>query len=372
MNRHGLLWKRLTVIVGLAVASLLIVFGLNGLPQVNAHAARTAAGATGASYLYRFDTLSHSYFTIPLSIGAVPIGVAVTGASPTHVWVTEYGANRIGHLIFTDTAHYRLIEYSITSTVSSGPYRIAVDGNSVWFTERGASRVGRLDAATGHLDEFYGHGLSSNAGLADIQIAPDGAVWLTAQQANQVVRLTVSSPSSYAFQPFTNSLMIGPFDLAIENADSIWFSSPAARRIGRLTPSVSFVTWPLLSPNDLKEPYEIVFRNNAIWVTDRAYNRITMISMDTLTLGEFFPGVSRPAGIALGNSNDFWVTQQSNPGAVASFVFTSEISYTLNSFPMPLGGLMPTGIDVAPDNGVWLAGYRPYQAYFPIILKNSP
>ena len=371
MNRLGPLWKRLTVIVGLAVASLLIVFGLNGLPQVRAHGARTAAGVIGASYLYRFNPVSHSYFTLPLSIGAIPAGVAVTGTSPTHVWVAEYGANRIGQLIFTDTAHYRLIEYAITSTLSSGPYRIAVDRNSVWFTERGASRVGRLDAVTGQLEEFYGHGLSANAGLADIQVAPDGAVWLAAQQANQVVRLTVNSPSSYAFQTFTNSLMIGPFDLAIENADSIWFSSPAMRRIGRLTPSVSFVTWPLLSPTDLKEPYEIVYRNGAIWVTDRAYNRIAMISMDTLTIGEFYGPLSRPAGIAIGNPNVFWVTQQSNPGAVAGFVFTSEISYSLSSFPMPPGGIMPTGIDVAPDNMVWLAGYKPYQLYLPVVLKNG-
>ncbi len=371
MNRRDL-EMRLLVVFSLAFIGLFGLSGLAALPPAKAHPARETADTAGAGFLYRFDAASQSFFTIPLSIGAVPMGVAVTGTNPVHVWVAEYGANRIGHLVFTDTAHYQLIEYAITLTANSGPYRIAVAGDAVWFTERGASRVGRLDAVTGQLDEFFGQGLSANAGLADIQIAPDGAIWLAAQQVDQIVRLTVDSPGSFAFQPFTNSLLTGPFDLAIESGDSIWFTAPAVRRIGRLTPSWNIVTWPLLSPTDLKEPYEIVFRNGSVWLTDRAYNRMGMIAIDTLTLGEFYGPLGRPAGIAVGNSNVFWVTQQSAPSALASFVFTSEVSYTLTSVLMPMGDLVPTGIDVAADNGVWLAGYVPYRVYLPIALKNTP
>jgi streptogramin lyase len=325
----------------------------------------------GASFLFRFDATSQTFLTIPLPSGSNPVGVAVTGTNPTHVWVAEYGLNQIGHLVFTDTSDYELIEYAITSTTNSGPYRVTIDRNYVWFTERGVNRVGRLNAATGYLDEFYGQGLSPNAGLADIQIAPDGAIWLAGQQANQLIRLTVDSPSSYSFQPFTNSLLIGPFDLAIEDADSIWFTAPAAHRIGRLIPSLSFIVWPLLfPPNDFKEPYEIVFRNGSSWTADRAYNRISRISMDTLTLPDFYEPLNRPAGIAVRNSNVFWITQQSDPGAVARLVFTSVSSYTLESFALPTSGLLPTGVDIAAANEIWLAAYKPYQVYLPIILKN--
>jgi streptogramin lyase len=244
LKRHGLLGKRLTIVIGLALTSLLAVLGLCGLPGATAQTSRETASSKGASVLYRFSPTSGSFFTIPLSDGALPIGVAVTGTNPAHVWIAEYGLNRITRVIFTGTANYAQTAYPVTSTVNSGPYLIALAGRSVWFTERGSNRVGRLDAGTGQLDEFYGHGLPAGAGLADIAVAPDGSIWVAGQSAKRLYRLVITSPGNYAFQEFLTGISaataVGPFGLDVmgdsPSSYQIAFASPEGNRIGVLTP----------------------------------------------------------------------------------------------------------------------------------------
>ncbi len=374
MNRHGLMWKRLTMVIGLALTSLLAVLGLNGRPQVKAQPARDTASMAGASFLYRYNMASQSFITIPLSNGALPTGVAVTGTNPAHVWIAEYGLNRIRQVTFTDTAHYAQAVYSITSAVNSGPYRITVAGNDVWFTERGANRVGRLNALTGHLDEFSGHGLSLNAGLSDIKVAPDGAIWIGGQISQRLIRLTVNSPSDYAFTEYTDTLRptfsVAPAFLAIDVSGVIWLTAPDATyyRAAQFDASSQDFTWPTLPIGSV--PRGVVTTPGYAWLANTSLNEITQIQVGTFTLANRFGPITRPVEIAAAAPNVFWVTQDDGQGAIARLTYTSA-SFQISSIALPVRGLRPTGIATAPDNSVWVAAYVPTRVYLPLVLSNS-
>ena len=118
MNSQRSNVKRSTIAIGLAAMALIVTALLVGQSRVEA--GQLNANSAGVrSYLYRFDPAAQTFFTIPLSTGAMPSGVAVTGTNPTHVWIAESGLDRITHVVFTDT--YEL--YSKRSTRSHRPRR---------------------------------------------------------------------------------------------------------------------------------------------------------------------------------------------------------------------------------------------------------
>jgi len=371
-TKHTLRW---TLVFGIALVGLIVL--LTSL-QVEGRALVEPAGLTPqSSFLFRFDPTSQTFYTYPLPMGSMPYGVAVTGTNPTHVWVAEYGRDRIGHLIYTNTNNVEWIEYPVTSTANSGPFRLALDGNLVWFTERGASRIGRLDAATGEMVEFYGNGLSLNSGLADIAISPDGWVWAAGQFSNRLVRLVVTSTTDYAFYEYTHSKLIGPFALAIElripPSYEVWFTEPNNQvdKIGKLDPALDVN--PFLFPQGFyldSTPYEAAFTPGYMWFSDPGHNSIDQIEIGTYTIVNAYGPITRPMGLAKQSSNVFWTTLQNEQGGLARFVYTSTSSTRFDSFTLPTTGLRPTGISVALDGGVWFAAFAPIRVYLPTVLRN--
>jgi virginiamycin B lyase len=365
--------NRIIATLAAAGCMLTLVMLLAGSPPdsrayATANQAALAAPMPQSSYLFRFDPISQTFFTLTLPVGSLPNGVAVTGTNPTHVWVAETGWNRIGHLIYTNTNNFEWIEYPVTSTTNSGPFRIALHGNHVWFTERGANRIGRLNMATGQIDEFSA-GLSPNSGLADIRVAPNGWVWAAGQTSNRLIRLVVTSTIDYAFREYTHTLLVGPFGLAIESANSIWFTAPSAHRIGRLTPSDGSFLWPSGLPAD-SAPTEIVSTPAAQWFSDPQRNAIGQLEVGTFTILNYYTPTARATGLAGESANRFWFTQQDAQGAVGRLVYTSTTSTHLDYYPLPTTGLRPTGIAVAPGGGVWLAAFAPHQLFLPVVVRN--
>jgi len=370
MKSRYLKWKQLMIVTGLTVSLLLVTTVLVGQSRVEA--SQLNSNSTGVrSYLYRFDAAAQTFFTIPLENGALPTGVAITGTTPTHVWIAEYGLNRITHVVFTDTAHYTQTGYSITSTAQSRPYRIAVSGNEVWFTEQGANRVGRLNAVTGQLDEFYGHGLSANAGLTDIKVASDGAVWLGGQTVQRLIKLMVSSPSVYAFTAYTDTLrptfVVAPMYLAIENSDLIWLTTPTVNyyKVAQFTPSSEQFVWPTMPGNLLMG---VAATPGLAWMADLSGNAIDLVEVGTMTLATYFP-ITRPVEIVAETSKLFWVTKDDGRGAIGRLIYTSTVSYRVDSFAVPVSKLRLTGIAAAPEHGVWAVAYLPEFVYLPLLLK---
>ena len=380
MNRQGPLWKRLTAVIGLALISLLALLNLTGLLLAKANTARGTVSTAAASFLYRFDPTSQSFFTIPLPNGAAPIGVAVTGTNPTQVWIAEHGLNRITQVIFTNTTNYAQTAYPVTSTANSGPFLITLAGRSVWFTEREANRVGRLDRITGQIDEFDGHGLPANAGLADIAAAPDGSIWVAAQSAKRLYRLVLTSTVDYAFQEFLAGISItttvGPFgiDVVVINPPfsyQIAFASPEGNRIGLLTPGSGEVLIAAAIPPGFA-PTDIVYeaaRDN-LWFSEPGANGIGLSFKGTLQeVPRYFGPITRPAFLSRMVNNALWLSQQDPLGQLARFVYTSTDSFT--SYPLPAVGLQPNGVALADDGRVWIVAYRPERLYLPLVLDNS-
>src|SRR3972149_3064404 len=287
-TKYTLRW---VLVVGIALVGLLAFW--TGLRVEERTLAAPASPTPQSSFLFRFDPASQAFYTYPLPMGSTPYGVAVTGTDPTHVWVAEYGRDRIGHLVYTDTNHVAWIEYPVTSTANSGPFRLALDGNSVWFTERGANRIGRLDGAAGEIVEFYDNGLAPNSGLADIAVSPDGWVWAAGQTSNRLVRLVVTPTVDYAFHEYTHTLLTGPFGLVVAVEPStapsydVWFTSPASQfyKAGRLSPALE--PNPFLFPQSFLTDsvlYEVVFTPGYVWFSDSGHNAIDQIVIGTYSI----------------------------------------------------------------------------------------
>lgn len=373
MNRYSLWLSRLWTVLSLAGIAWFAVLGLGGLPHAEAHMARAPVNTERSSYLYRYDPASQTFFTIPLANNATPIGVAVTGTNPTHVWIAESGLNRISHVTFTSTVDYTQTAYPITSTANSEPYRIVVNGNDVWFTERGANRVGRIDAVTGQLDEFDGHGLSANAGLTDIKVAPDGTVWMGGQTVQRLIRLTVSSPSTYTFTEYTDTLrpnfVVAPSYLAVANSDLIWLTTPTANfnRVAQFTPSSQDFVWLSLPAGSL--PMGVVATSSYAWFADIARNTAVQVEVGTMTLVNSYGPITRPVEIVAETNKVFWMTQDDGRGAIGRLIYTNTVSYRADSFAMPVSKLRLTGLAAVPGSGVWSVAYLPEFVYLPLLKK---
>lgn len=333
------------------------------------------AAAAGAAYIYRFDSLTHTFFTITLPADSLPTDLVVTGSNPLHAWFTDFGRHSLGHLIFTGTLDYVLAEVPITSTVNSGPYRLTINGQHVWFTERGANRVGRLDTTTGAVDEFYGNGLSPDSGLSDIKVAPNGWVWVGAPWARQLVRLIVTAPQNYAFTVYTDTVrlnhIVAPAALAIENNNSIWFAAPdaPAQLIGQYTPSLDLFDWASGLPAG-STAQDLVIVDGSAWVSNRTLNALGQIELATLSIYNGWGPIEQPVSLAAGVADTFWVTQHTARGALGRVVIvhSEPPTATVSSFPLPTSGLVSFGLAVS-GTQVWLAAYRPARLYLPITRK---
>jgi streptogramin lyase len=380
-TKHLLRWALTLSVAAMGLAALLAGLQRDSRALAERNSAALSMPAPQSSFLYRFDFISQTFFTLTLPIGSVPYGVAVTGTNPTHIWVPEYGKNQIGHLVYTDATHYDWTEYPVTTTANSGPFRIAVNGNDVWFTERGANRVGRLDATTGEITEFYGKGLSPNSGLADLDIAPDGSLWMTGQWSNRLIKLVVTSTQEYAFREYYKNelneqpIPTGPFGISvgpIPGIDSyyIWFTAPASHTLARFTPGYGEYVTPM-DFSSTNTPYDILLipATGYAWYSDMQGNTLGQMSYRTLSNLVPYP-ITRPAQLASESSNVLWFTQQDERGEVGRMVYTSAFDYHFDPYPLPTVGLQPTGIAVAGDKGVWSAAFAPYRVFLPAVLRN--
>jgi len=332
----------------------------------------TVSAAPQSSFLYRFDPNTLGFFTRTLTTGSLPMDVAVTGTAPVQVWVTLAGTNKIGRLVYTSTSQTAWKEYAVTSTANSRPFQLALRGNEVWFTERGANRVGRLNALTGQIDEFFGNGLSSNSGLAGIDLAPDGSIWLAGQSSNRLIRMVVTSTLNYSFQEYAPGNANGPFAIAVESNSRIHFTAPVSDRVGFLTPSTGFVVLAPPVPSGYY-PSDIVWdpSHAATWFSQPHGNRIGLFFVGTLGIPTQFGPITRPVGLSQVSSNTLWATQQDSLGQLAKLVYTPPSAVAVTSTPLPTVGLYPTGVALAADGSVWLAAYASERLSLPLLLKNS-
>ena len=368
-------WRWVIVMIVVAASGLALKAGLSVAARASGEQPLRSTVAT-SSYIYRFDPVAQTFVTIPLPIGSVPMHGVVTGTAPTHVWVTEYGRNQIGHLVFTNTNSFAWTEYPVTSTGNSRPYRIAVAGNSVWFTERGANRIGRLNTTTGQLDEFQGNGLSPNGNLADIKVAPDGRVWIAAPGSQRLAQLVVTTTQVYAFREYTDTFRPGnvlmPEYLAVASNDLIWLTNPqssANLRVVKFTPSIPF----FINATSLSTVYprEIVVTAGNTWYTNLGNNTLDQIDTATNPIINHRVAISSPVALASAGVSTFWLTQQTRPAVISRAIYTDALSTSsVATYALPMADLTLTSIAVAADGNVWVTAFQPNQIFLPLMNKN--
>lgn len=374
-----MLSKRLTLLAGAVLFSLTIV-GHSASYLVQAEPGAAAPTVTNlTSVLYRFDPTAQTFFTIPLPNGANPLGVAVTGTLPTLVWFSEPDLNRMGNVVFTSTTDYVFTETNLSA--GRQPYLITVDGQSVWFTERAANRIGRLNALTGQLDEFSGHGLPADAGLADIAVAPDGSVWVAGQSAKRIYRLVITSTIDYAFQAYLTGTSADratdPYGLDImpgiaPNSYQIAFAAPISNSIGLLTPGPQPQVMISSGIPRGYAPTDIIYdqARDSLWFSNPGGGAIGLSFKGTLGVAPVqLTPIARPVFLSRMSGNTVWMSQQDGLGQLAKLVYVGTGNYAFTSYPLPLAGARPQGVALADDGAVWVAATGTLRVFLPVILR---
>jgi len=218
---------------------------------------------SGRDQIGRLDPNTGEVDEFNTTAGSYPAGLDY--ASDGSIWFTQRMADRIAHLVVTDTQDYAITEYFTSSLSGSRPYGIVVDGANVFFAQTNNDRVTRFEMSSNrwiHLHDPVVPGIPDEP----YAVALDGfgKVWATERVGNRVslYRFFETSPLivPYNVTP-TNSL---PTDLAVLD-DEIWFTQWGAGRIGRLVPGEGFqyFSMPLLGLAPTGIATEV---NGGIWV----------------------------------------------------------------------------------------------------------
>ncbi|MFL7793493.1 MAG: hypothetical protein AB8I69_15235 [Anaerolineae bacterium] len=359
-------------LAGVILASIALVLLLRIQESVSAEVMTLSAGESGGdSYVYLFDSSTSSFvftFTIPTA-GAEAVDVTIMpGAGYQEVWFTEAGADRIGKLVYTDTATFTFQEYTLT--VGSRPLNLVAGGGYIWFTEAGRNLIGRLNPNTGQIDEFDIP--TPNSHPADLDVAPDGSIWFTEMTADQLGHLIVTSTLEYTVTEQAGPFMAGgqPYGIVVDGS-SIYLAQTLNNRVTRFTPPNTWVDiWLSLPGITIPDgPYKLVQGPGGVWGTERDGNRVSKYTYSTFPVIAGYtlaPVNSQPTSLAVSANNHLWFTQ-SAAGQIGRLI-PSPVQK--DYYPLPSPGLMPTGIASDNASGIWVLAQVPHHVYLPTILRN--
>lgn len=149
------------------------------------------------------------------------------------VWFTERTANKLGHLVVTDTNDYVVTEYDIPDS-DSKPEGIAVGSTKVWFGETapaGSTKVVEFNLLQLPPDDFKiissipGKGYPAN-------LIFDGAnLWTTELLGNNLSLVKTSTLGSI-FQYSVSTDNAQPYNL-VDGGENIWFTERTGYNLGR-------------------------------------------------------------------------------------------------------------------------------------------
>jgi len=187
--------------------------------------------AKSGDWVGRLEISTTAVVSFPLTAGSAPwrIDVSADGG----VWFTERAANKLGHLVVTDTTHYALTEYNIPES-DSQPEGIAVGGTKVWFGETvpaGDTKVIEFNTLQLPPDDFKtissipGNGYPAN-------LMYDGTdLWATELLGNNLSWVKTSTLGSI-FQYPVPTAAAQPYNL-VSGGENIWFTERTGQKMGR-------------------------------------------------------------------------------------------------------------------------------------------
>jgi streptogramin lyase len=226
-----------------------------------------------------------------------------SGKTPsTDVWFTEYGRNRIGHLLDDNTpagTPPRLGFYYIpwpgsgpAEARDAQPLNIVMSPTdySIWFTEYNTNRIGSirlLENGTAMFRHYYvnatGVDQTVARGLWGIGVDPNGFVWVTESERNCIGRLNPISGEYVTYTiPTSNSK---PHELVVEITESqpfqlvnVWFTEHNADKIGRYDPGLNvFFEYPIISAGGRPHGITISGEKGSVWFTEPFSQKVGQI-----------------------------------------------------------------------------------------------
>jgi DNA-binding beta-propeller fold protein YncE len=286
----------------------------------------TVLNSSGA---YLNGTLSNSTF----AVGTSPAGIAIDSLG--NVWVVNNGSNNVT-VLNSSGAYLNGTFANSTFPVGSGPRGIAIDASgNVWVANYGSNNVTVLNSSGAYL---YGTFLNSTFPVGPepygIAIDSSGNVWVTNSGNTTTVNTTtpgntvtvLNSSGAYLYVTIAKSTFAvgnGPRGIVIDASGNVWVTNFSNTTTGNTTTPGNTVTE--LSPSS----GEVI---------------------GTITVG------SNPAGIAIDNSGNVWVTNFGNsttPGNTVTELSPSsrEVIGTITV------GSNPAGIAIDASGNVWVANY---------------
>jgi len=361
-------WLHLTLA---ASAALALVLGLARQWSATAAVPSIVPSALGdtlvpTAYLYRLDPASGNFFTITLPEGGQPADVhAVAEGARQHIWFSEPGLGRIGHIVFTSSIDYAQTE---EFNVGSSPVSLAASNTDVWFTLPAQNQVGHLDL---HSSTVTRYDLPSmQADLADIQFDSSGHIWVTARMADRLAMVTTGptvSITEYAL-PAPGQR---PEGLSPSADGSVWFATGATGYLWQLRPETGqypIVLW----LGSESSPYHLAQdHSNHIWVTLKNSNQLAQVTVGTWPTVAFYAiptPDSHPTAIGVDSLDRVYFAEQSAT-KIGQLVTASPT--TFNEYPLPQPRLKLGGLAVASDDAVWAVAYFDvHQVYLPVVMRN--
>ncbi len=237
--------------------------------------------------------------------------VGLTGDNQGHVWVTDFGFNRLCRI---STIASGCTFFSLPPSGSGGadPEGIAFgpDGN-LWIVEEAAAAIARM-TPTGQVDVFR---LPSGFALPDwIVSGPDQNLWFTERAGfagldqPRIGRITTSGVITEFDFPTPGA---APMAIAAGPDGNLWFTEEDAHvsRIGKITPTgvmTEFLLGSTSNGTPLAPQGIAGGPDGNVWFTESTSGRVGRITPDG-DIAEFdLASFSTPVGITLGPDGRLW------------------------------------------------------------------
>ncbi len=222
-----------------------------GNPQVGPDGVLWTADAPNKRWL-SFDTKTHKFINYFVPDGHIAGGnsMALNHANGM-VWSTD---ERNGiYSLDPKTGQWNFYR---TPTTGSGAYGIALAGDgSPWFAEDRIDRIGHLDLRTGKIEELPIKDQGESILPRRMNSDGDGNIWVGLWDAGKLMKIDYKTKKMTIFTPPTKDA--GCYSVTVDKKNNIiWVSEQAVDKIGRFDPKTN--TWMEFSlPDSQSDPRRI-------------------------------------------------------------------------------------------------------------------
>ncbi|GGI85457.1 hypothetical protein GCM10007978_23910 [Shewanella hanedai] len=292
------------------------------------------------------------------------------------VWFSERNGGKIGKIL----PNGAIQEYTLEDR-HAGPFIMAADDRGdIWFTQLFANRIGRFEPSTGTFDHYPIP--SENSHPAAVMLDSKGNVWFTEQSTNKVsviIRTDLAyigggdlasggtdvdkHNDKFSYKSFeVPTEQSTPGIIGVDKQNTVWFTEMGGGFVGPGFPpgppgsAIGYVKdgkiGELPTPTPESGPTSMGFdpKNNDVWVTLRAANKIARIRDFKITEYDIPVEDSLPVGITVDYNHNVWVAL-SDAGLLARM--TPEGKW--KTLALPEGDEAPRTVLVTKNNELWFA-----------------